>query len=404
MMDPHVIDKECPIPEPFKANLGRILFLAGLFFLTFIGRFIFAPLMPAIEQELSISHVQAGALFLTMSLGFFVAQICSGFLSSRIKHKGTLVISTLGVGLALLVFSLTSSLWVIRGILFVLGMASGLHVSSAIAIITAMVHRQDWGKALAVHQTAPPLSVVLGPLLVILLLGLISWQNILAILGGISVVVGLAFIRFGRCGAFSGHAPRLADIKFVISRRSFWIMVILFAFAMGSSMGIYTMLPLFLVNERGYEADLANTLVGLSRISGLFMAFVAGWFTGRLGEKRFIFAVMLTTGITTIMLGALSGTWLTVTIFVQPAIIGCYFTAGFAALARIVQPNYRNIAASFTTATAFLIGGGLLPTAIGFMGETYSFGLGIVLIGCLTLVTSWLVVFLELIEKLEDGG
>jgi len=266
-----------------------------------------------------------------------------------------------------------------------------------------MVHRQDWGKALAVHQTAPPLSVVLGPLLVILLLGLISWQNILAILGGISVVVGLAFIHYGRCGAFSGHAPRLADLKFVISRRSFWIMVILFAFAMGSSMGIYTMLPLFLVNERGYEADMANTLVGLSRISGLFMAFVAGWFTGRLGEKRFIFAVMLTTGITTIMLGALSGTWLAVTIFVQPAIVGCYFTAGFAALARIVQPNYRNMAASFITATAFLIGGGLLPTAIGFMGETYSFGLGIVLIGCLTLVTSWLVVFLELIEKLEDG-
>jgi NNP family nitrate/nitrite transporter-like MFS transporter len=133
------------------------------------------------------------------------------------------------------------------------------------------------------------------------------------------------------------------------------------------------------------------------------MAFVAGWFTGRLGEKKFIFAIMLTTGITTIMLGALSGTWLAVTVFVQPAIVGCYFTAGFAALARIVQPNYRNIAASFTTATAFLIGGGLLPMAIGFMGETYSFGLGIVLIGCLTLVTSWLVVFLELIEKLEDG-
>jgi len=359
--------------------------------------------MPVIEQELSVSHVQAGSLFLTMSLGFFVAQICSGLVSSRIKHKGTLVISTLGVGLALLVFSLTSSLWVIRGILFLLGMASGLHVSSAIATITAMVHRQDWGKALAVHQTAPPLSVVLGPLLVILLLDLISWQNILAILGGVSVVVGLAFIRFGRCGAFSGHAPRLADLKSVISRRSFWIMVILFAFAMGSSMGIYTMLPLFLVNERGYDADLANTLVGLSRISGLFMAFIAGWFTDRLGEKRFIFAVMFTTGITTIMLGALHGTWLAVTIFVQPAIVGCYFTAGFAALARIVQPNYRNMAASFITATAFLIGGGLLPTAIGFMGETYSFGLGIVLIGCLTLVTSWLVVFLELIEKLEDG-
>jgi MFS transporter, NNP family, nitrate/nitrite transporter len=182
MMDPHVIDKECPIPEPFKENLGRILFLAALFFLTFIGRFIFAPLMPTLERELSISHVQAGSLFLIMSLGFFVGQICSGFLSSKVEHKGTLVISALGVGLALLAFSLTSSIFpnfitfkfTIGSILFVLGMASGLHVSSAIATITAMVHRQDWGKALAVHQTAPPLSVVLGPLLVILLLGLIS--------------------------------------------------------------------------------------------------------------------------------------------------------------------------------------------------------------------------------------
>jgi NNP family nitrate/nitrite transporter-like MFS transporter len=131
------------------------------------------------------------------------------------------------------------------------------------------------------------------------------------------------------------------------------------------------------------------------------MAFVAGWFTGRLGEKRFIFAVMLTTGITTIMLGALSGTWLAVIFF--SLLLWDAISPRFAALARIVQPNYRNMAASFITATAFLIGGGLLPTAIGFMGETYSFGLGIVLIGCLTLVTSWLVVFLELIEKLEDG-
>ncbi len=399
----NTIDRECPIPEPFRQNLGRILFLAGLFFLTFLGRFVFAPLMPTMEQELGITHVQAGSLFLTISLGFFIGQIGSGFLSSRVKHKGTLVTSALGIGFALLVFSFTSSLWLIRAILFALGVAAGLHVPSAIATITAMVHRQDWGKALAVHQTAPPLSLVLGPLFAILLLGLISWQAILAILGGISLVVGVAFIRFGRCGAFLGHAPRLADLKFVISHRSFWIMVILFAFAMGGSVGIYTMLSLFLVHERGYEPDLANTLVGLSRISGLFMAFVSGWFTDRLGEKRFIFAVMLTAGITTIMLGALSGRWLAVTIFIQPAIVGCYFTAGFAALSRIVQPNFRNIVASFTTPTAFLIGGGLIPTVLGVMGEHYSFGLGIVLIGCFTLLASWLVVFLELIDKLEDG-
>ena len=163
------------------------------------------------------------------------------------------------------------------------------------------------------------------------------------------------------------------------------------------------MLPLFLVNERGFAGDWANTLLGLSRISSLFMPFVAGWLIGRFGEKIFIFIVMIVAGVTTIMLGALSGTWLLVIIFLQPAVIGCYFTAGFAALARIVQPNLRSIAAAFTTPTAFLIGGGLLPTAMGYMGQAYSFGLGIILTGFLMILSAGLVFFLNLIEKMEEG-
>ncbi len=103
------------------------------------------------------------------------------------------------------------------------------------------------------------------------------------------------------------------------------------------------------------------------------------------------------------MLGAVSGPWLIVIIFLQPAVLGCYFTVGFATLARIVQPNLRSIAASFTTPTAFLIGGGALPTAIGYMGQGYSFGLGIVLIGVVTIVVAGLVFFIKLVDKMEEG-
>jgi NNP family nitrate/nitrite transporter-like MFS transporter len=399
----YVSDKECPIPEPFRANVGRILFISALFFLTFMGRFIFAPLMPTIEQELGITHGQAGSLFLMISLGFFVAQICSGFLSSRVNHKGALVLSTLGVGVALGIFSLSSFLWFIRACLILLGMAAGLHIPSAIATITAMVSNHDWGKALAVHQMAPPLSLVLCPLIANLMLDRFSWQVIVAFFGVVTLVVGLAFRRFGRCGEFPGDAPRPEVVKIVISMRSYWIMVVHFALAMGCSIGLYTMLPLFLVDERGLDMQWANTLLGLSRISGLFMPFVAGWLMGRMGEKKLIFVVMLLAGISTIMLGAVSGPWLIVLIFLQPAVLGCYFTAGFATLARIVQPNLRSVAASFAIPTAFLIGGGALPTAIGYMGQSYSFGLAIVLIGTGTMVVSGLVFFIKLVESLEEG-
>jgi NNP family nitrate/nitrite transporter-like MFS transporter len=403
VVDPYVSDKECPVPEPFRANLGRILFVSALFFLSFMGRFIFAPLMPTIEQKLDITHSQSGSLFLMISLGFFVAQICSGFLSNKVNHKGTLVISTLGIGLALVIFSVSSHLWFIRLCLILLGMGAGLHIPSAIATITAMVRHSDWGKALALHQMAPPFSLVLCPLIANLMLGLFSWQLVLAIFGVVTLMVGLAFRRFGRCGEFRGDAPRPAVVKIVISMQSFWIMVVLFALAMGGSIGLYTMLPLFLVNERGMDLDWANTLLGLSRISGLFMPFVAGWFMGRMGEKIFIFMVMLFAGITTIMLGAMSGPWLIVVLFLQPAVLGCFFTVGFAVLARIVQPNLRSIAASFATPTAFVIGGGMLPTVIGYMGQSYSFGLGIMLIGVVTIVVSGLVLFVRMVEKMEAG-
>lgn len=396
-------DKDCPVPEPVSANIGRLIFLGSLFFLTFISRFIFAPLMPTIVRELDITPSQAGSLFLVISLGFFVAQICSGFLTSKVNHRGTLVISTLGVGCALLIFKLSSTLLVIRTVLFFLGMAAGLHMPSAMASITAMVNRQDWGKALAIHQTAAPLSLVLGPLLTVVLLSWITWQALLAVMGGIAIVVGLAFLRFGRCGEFPGEAPRPSIVKLVFTCRSFWILVILFAFSMGGGIGTYSMLPLYLVKERGFDGELAITLLGLSRVSGLFMAFIAGWFTDYLGEKKFMFIVVMTAGVATILLGTTSGLLLTIMIFLQPAVQGCFFTAGFAALARIVQPNFRSVASAFTTPIAFLIGGGLLPLVIGYMGENYSFGTGIVLIGGLLILSSGLVHLLSLIEKMEEG-
>ena len=84
--------------------------MGGLFFVNFIGRFIFAPLMPIIENEMRFSHGQAGFIFLTLSAGFVAAQLVSGFVASRLHHRGTMIVSGLGVSLSLLAFGATSSI------------------------------------------------------------------------------------------------------------------------------------------------------------------------------------------------------------------------------------------------------------------------------------------------------
>jgi len=396
-------DNACPVPEPFGKRLVPILFLTVLFFLGFIGRVIFAPLMPSLEKELGLSHGQAGSLFLMMSLGFFAAQIGSGFISSRLNHKGTLSISAVGVGLALLAFSFSHSLNAIHVLMVSLGVATGLHVPSAIATITAMVTRQDWGKGLSIHQTAPSLSLVLAPLLVEALLGTFSWRIIVASFGAVALVVAMIFVFTARCGDFRGEAPKPPVIKETVRQRSVWIMIFLFALGMGGSIGIYAMLPLYLVAERGFDLGWANALLGISRISGLFMTFFAGWVTDRVGEKRAISAVLVASGISTILLGVVPGSWLVIIIFVQPALIACYFPPGFSALARIVPPHMRSVTTSLTTPSAFLLGGGIVPAFIGYMGERASFSMGIILIGCITLLAPLVVRFLHLREGAEEG-
>ena len=181
-------------------------------------------------------------------------------------------------------------------------------------------------------------------------------------------------------------------------------MVGLFAMAMGGTVGIYTMLPLFLVTERGMDLTRANTLLGLSQISGLFMVFIAGWVTDRIGQKTAMGVILLAGGILTILLGVLRGGWLVAGIFVQPAFLSSFFPGAFAALSRVTPPNMRSVVSAIGPPTAFLLGGGLIPAFVGYAGETYTFSLGLIAVGCFMLAGPLLVVFLKLGEHDEEEG
>ena len=63
-------------------------------------------------------------------------------------------------------------------------------------------------------------------------------------------------------------------------------MALILMLSIGAGIGIYTMLPLFLVHDIGFERGLANTILGLSRISGAGVVFFAGLIIDRIGHRR----------------------------------------------------------------------------------------------------------------------
>src|SRR5262245_64993116 len=102
------------------------------------------------------------------------------------------------------------------------------------------------------------------PFVAELFLGWSTWRAALSSLGVASFVASIAYFHFGRGGEFAGESPASNAFGMLIRSGSFWIMAVLFALGVSSTIGIYAMLPLYLVSERQIELSWANTVVALS--------------------------------------------------------------------------------------------------------------------------------------------
>jgi NNP family nitrate/nitrite transporter-like MFS transporter len=134
------------------------------------------------------------------------------------------------------------------------------------------------------------------------------------------------------------------------------------------------------------------------------MVFVAGWITDRVGQKPAMLAALLSAGLATVLIGTLKGGWLVVMIFIQPAMLSSFFPAAFGALSRIAPPSLRSVTSALGPPVSFLIGGGILPAVIGYMGEHYTFSAGIVLAGGFMLAGPLLIIFLKLGQYDNQAG
>jgi len=372
----------------FPFPIGPIAFLTGIFYLNFVSRVMLGPFLPLIEHELGLGHGGAGSLFFFIQIGYAAGLLGSGIVSWRFTHRRNIIISSLAVGLAMVGLSRSVSLGEIRLWLAILGTAAGLYLPSGIAVTTHLTSEAHWGKALAIHELAPNLGFVTAPLLAEALLAAISWRGVLAVVGCGGILLSGCFALWGHAGGLRGEPPRLQNVARVARDPSLWVMALLFTVGIGSGLGLYSMLPLFLVNEVDMARPAANTITGISRLSCLAVLFVAGWLTDRIGDRRALVLCLTTTGALTLCLGLFPGPTLTPAfIFLQAAAAVLFFPPAFAAVSRLVPAQMRNLAISLTTAVGVILGGGGVPAGIGYLAEVASFSLAFTLLGALVLLS-----------------
>ncbi|MDJ0621392.1 MAG: MFS transporter [Desulfocapsaceae bacterium] len=368
-----------------RESLGRsvrgILFLAFLFFLNFLSRIIFAPLLPLIKEEFWLTISQSGSLFFFISAGYFISVSMSGFVSARVNHANTIFLSSLAASLALFLVTFLPSFPLFCAGLFILGLAAGLYLPSGLSTIYTGVPRTFLARGIAIHELAPNLGFIMAPLLWLAASFFLSWRQCLMTLSAMLLFTGVLY----RFSSFPSRAKGVQpDLKLIISLGKdirFWLLVYFFSFAICSTLGLYAMLPLFLVNNHGMTADTANYLVSITRVCSLFTPFLGGWLGDRFGNTKVMATILICGGMLTVWLGLSSGILLIFLLTVQAMVAVCFFPSGLAVLTSFSLDDRENVAVPFCIPIGFVVGGGVLPFVIGLIGDVTSLNMGIVVAG-----------------------
>ena len=301
----------------------------------------------------------------------------------------------LSISVSLLLISSVTRLIYLQGAFMLLGMAAGIYLPSGISTISARFTQNQWGRAFAVHELAPNLAFLTAPLFSSFFLSHLNWQEITLIIAFTTLLSALLYLRFGHGDKLHGEQPNLITCSAILLQKNFILLSLLFSMGISGTIGVFNILPLFLVDIHSYPLQDANLVVGLSRISTLFSALAGGWLADRFGNRKTIGAVLLLTGIATVCISLTRETFLLMWLYLQPVLAVCFFPAGFALLSRIGTPQTRNVVISLAVPLAFVIGGGLMPALIARLADAGLFHLGLILMGIFISSGFLLIFFLQ---------
>jgi NNP family nitrate/nitrite transporter-like MFS transporter len=365
-----------------------------LWFLNFSTRAVFSPILPLIEDSLSISHGAAGGLFTSLSIGYSLTLLIAGRFASIWGYKRTVVIGFMGTGIVLLGFQWVESYITFHILFFLLGIATGTYLPSIIPIITETYDYRHWGKAIGSHDSAASFSIFSIPLLIAFGLNYLAWKHLLLILGIVSLLLPIYFWKVS-VEPKKEMSEQRGSILLLFKRKSVWIIGFLWIFAAGSCLGLYSILPLFLVKERGIDFHFANNLFGISRVGGVFVSILIGFLLDRYGYRKMLLLGIVTTGLSTMGLSlAHTLPFIVIALILQATLSIAFFPIGLASISKLTPLSERAMATGVIISIGMIFGVGFVPFLLGVIADHLNFQVGILSLGVLTTFSSLMVKFL----------
>lgn len=252
-----------------------------VFFWSLSARTAIQTLMPSVAAELSLSSSAAGVALAAIAAGNSVGLWSAGWLPGdrRIRIIASAVCSLVGAAL----FSFSRDLTALIGTGLILGLSTGVYLPLGLSIITDAGGPHRKALYVSVQEAAAAIAMFGGAAYVGVAIGFVGWREAVLLWCPVGLLAIAAFYRVrtpdgGSSGSRHGAGPR-SRVTLAYCALAFLCSSLLLG-------GLLSALPLVMVRGWGVDQAEAASVLGYTRIAGLFGAVLAGLRADRWGHVR----------------------------------------------------------------------------------------------------------------------
>lgn len=272
-----------------------LVFLLSLNFgIVFFDRQALNVLMPFVQPELNLSQTQIGWIAGGMSFTWAITAFFMGKLSDSIGHRKLLLIaSTIAFSLCSFLTGISSSFALLIGARLLMGAAEGGVMPISHAMVASEVDPKHRGLAQGIAQNLG--SNILGsfaaPVVLVAFATTFGWEKAFY-LAGIPGIISAILIWF----MIDEPAPlpkadkekaasNTMSIPDAFKIRNVWVCVLYGILMVAHFVITWAFLPLYLVQEKGFDAETGSWIMGSLGIAAAIYAFVISGLSDKIGRK-----------------------------------------------------------------------------------------------------------------------
>lgn len=271
-----------------------------------------APLVPQVEQELGISHAAMGSVLGAWQLVYMITAIPCGLLLDRL---GTRVALTLGVSLislSALARGAADDFTTLLLSVMAFGLGAPIISTGAPKVVTEWFEGSGRGLAMGIYASGPAIGGMISLTLThsVLLPWLGDWRSLMHLWAGVGALTAVVWLAVTSLPKFHeaearrrshGSLPQLSTMRELVALPEVRLLLVMATGTFLIAHGVGSWLPTIL-SARGMSKIEAGNWSAIPALVGICSALVVPRFAVPSRRRRLLFALVATSGLSTLLL------------------------------------------------------------------------------------------------------